>query len=204
MTQEPVKFTARIVEAPDPEQKAIELLMAAVRRQRGGELLLTKEELDALDGMDISQLAMDFDEARGTVRLFIDPKPLERETADDAEDEATEDGPVSQRIAVPLYLSVAVPLYLPVAAPAVPSECIGWLRLDYDTWEKVGGVGRYAGQGPMKTFQAVLFTDTGGTTIICEHVPIWKDGRDTFTWRVVVPAVKDQELVRTMVGEWTA
>lgn len=112
-----------------------------------------------------------------------------------------------------------VPLFEPVAAPAVPNAMIGRLKVSADMWDRIGGVGRYAGHGAMDVFGAthgrrlsvqdypcgdVVALVEGVHAITCRRIPIWNSGRDTYQWRAVVESADDRELVRRLGGEWWA
>lgn len=111
------------------------------------------------------------------------------------------------------------PLYMPTDPPALPSVKLGRIRIDGDTDYKIRGVGPYADDRPMRRFEAayfpriIHFLDSpeapAGTTsvfhrILCEAVPVYTRGRDTFDVRIVVSEPAHQELVRTLGREWYA
>lgn len=110
-------------------------------------------------------------------------------------------------------------LFEPVAAPAVPNAMIGRLKVSADMWDRISGVGRYAGHGAMDVFGATHCRPLsvwdypscdavplvkGVHAITCRRIPIRNGDRDTYQWRAVVESADDRELVRRLGGEWWA
>lgn len=112
---------------------------------------------------------------------------------------------------------VRLRLYEPATAPAIPRHQIGDATLSVDSWEMIGGVGKYAECRPMRYFRLVHRPPLGTVsacaavaatadieTIICESVPIWRKGRYTFQWLAVVPNASDRKRLASSKGHWFA
>ena len=111
---------------------------------------------------------------------------------------------------------VTIRLYAPVLPPAVPDKVIGRATISLDLWEQIGGVGRHYDSGRRPDFHLrlreplpALITMTSDIsdmvmieTIWCEVVRLWRNGRDTYEWRAVVPSADDRAKLAAKVGVW--
>ena len=110
---------------------------------------------------------------------------------------------------------ISITLYEPADPPAIPRKKIGKANLSTESWERIGGVGRYYDHGGMKTFALTLWPERKVADfdpeaivsetevihrIVCEAVIVYVTGNRS--WSAVVMSEEDRNKVMELKGTW--